>query len=130
MGQMGPMGPVQQGQMPGGPMPTQVNLMGNQINVSVNSPVANVTMVNANSMGGGMPNQMAMPGQMGNTMSGPLPGQMASVMNSPMGQQVPSPIPNGMPPNQMNVPGQMNHLGPRKVKSCFIFYYRKLNGIN
>ncbi|XP_065202466.1 mediator of RNA polymerase II transcription subunit 15-like [Planococcus citri] len=129
MGQMGPMGPVIQGQIPGGPMPNQVNIsMANQMNTSVNSPVANVTitgpgqMVNANSMSGpmagagGMPNQMAMSGQMGNSMSGPLPGQMGNVMNSPMGQQVPSPMPNGMAPGQMNVPGQMNHLGgPRKM---------------
>lgn len=124
MGQMGgPLGPVQQGQMHGGPMGGQVNIaMANQMNTSVNSPVANVTitgsgqMVNANSMSGpmvsgSMPNQMSMGGQMGNSMSGPMPGQMG--MSAPMGQQVPSPMQGGMQPNQMNVQAQM--MAQRKV---------------
>lgn len=70
-------------------------------------------------VGGGSMPQMAMANQMAASMSGPMPGQMGNVMSAgPIGQQVPSPMQQGMPTNQMNVQNSLNHMqGPRKV-SC------------
>lgn len=91
------MGPVQQGQMHSGPMGNQVNIaMANQMNGSVNSPVANITVTG--------------------------PGQMVNAMN----QQVPSPMQGGMRPNQMNMAQMNQLAGQPKVsKDLLLNAYSK-----
>lgn len=115
MSQMGggQMGSMPQSAMHGGPMGNQMNVIAaNQMNNVAN---AGGPIVNANSIS----NQMAMGGQIGNTMSGagPMSNQMGGVMNNSMiGGQIASPMSAGMAHSQMNL--QMNHMaaaGQRKM---------------
>lgn len=114
----GQMGSMPQSAMHGGPMGNQMNVIAaNQMNNVAN---AGGPIVNANSIS----NQMAMGGQIGNTMSGagPMSNQMGGVMNNSMiGGQIASPMSAGMAHSQMNL--QMNHMAAAGQRKVSIYSY-------
>lgn len=111
----GQMGSMPQSAMHGGPMGSQMNIIAaNQMNNVAN---AGGPIVNTNSIS----NQMAMGGQMGNTMSGtgPMSNQMGGVMNNSMiGGQIAPPMSAGMAHSQIN---HMAAAGQRKVSIYWYF---------
>lgn len=122
----GSLGPMQQNPMHGGPM-TQVNVaMSNQMNSNVNPSVANVSipgapqLMNTNTISGPMTggasisNQIGVPGQIGNSMSGSLPVPMGNVINPQMAGQVQSQMTGAISHSHMNVQTQMNHMAAQR----------------